>query len=112
MGPAFCAVKPLSVIEVKLLGRQIFNVLANDAQQAIPKFEELGSAFVWCTTRLGRAYPRQGRLTDIITDVLPRGTGPFQAVWRDRFESPRIYLAVGVLHIHMKECVRVLPFDT
>ncbi len=103
---------PCEVLEVKLFGRQLFNQLPNDTNLAIRQSEELRRTSVLRAPGFGRAGSCVDGFTDIIREILPGRAVPLESVGGDHFQAPGLHIALGILHVHMKVCVRVLPIDT
>jgi hypothetical protein len=101
----------LPSLEVKLLWRDLFNQLPNDTNLAIRQREELRRTSVLRTASFSGAGPSGDGLTNISREILPGGAIPLQSVRRDHFQAPGLHIALGILHVHMKVGVRILPID-
>src|ERR1700722_4570262 len=62
-------------------------------------------------TSLGQTNPCIDRLSDIVEKNLLRAASPFRSVGGDHCQVPRLHFAVGILRIHVKIRVWVLPGD-
>ena len=108
-GTVQVSIRPL--LKVKLLRRDFFNQLPNDANLAVRQFEEFRRTSVLRAPSLGGAGPGGHGLPDIIREVLAGGAVPLESVRRDHFQAPSLHIALGILHVHVKVGVRILPID-
>ena len=109
-GTVQVSIQPL--LKVKLLRRDLFNQLPNDANLAVRQRKEFSRTSVLRASSLGGARPGGHGLPDIIREILPGGAIPLESVRGDHFQAPGLHIALGILHVHMKIGVRILPIDT